>query len=138
MLEDVLSYGFQVSDVWDITDVVGRSLDYNITGWEHKLVGTHLRNDKTLRSQQVSQSYFSYNWGCHYKSCRSSAFLSSLLYHPKTLGILVLFNQRLQIACLYIWFSYNRYFSNLNSRLNSAYRSQADRLLSSLCHFRIN
>lgn len=58
MLEDILGDGLQVSDVWDVTDVVGRSFDYNITGWEHELVGTHLRNNNSLRSQKVGQSYF--------------------------------------------------------------------------------
>lgn len=45
MLEDVFSDGLQVGDVWDVTDIVRHSLDYNVTRWEHKLVGTHLRND---------------------------------------------------------------------------------------------
>ena len=52
MLEDVLSDSLQVGDVWDAADVVGHGFDDNITGREHKLVGTHLRGDKT-GSQQV-------------------------------------------------------------------------------------
>ena len=56
VLENVFSDGLQVGDVWDVADVVGHSLDYNITGWEHKLVGTHLRRDSTPSSHQVKHS----------------------------------------------------------------------------------
>jgi len=43
MLEDVLRDGLQVGDVWDVADIVSHGLDYDIAGWEHKLVGTHLK-----------------------------------------------------------------------------------------------
>lgn len=52
MLEDVLSNGLQVGDVWDVADIVSHSLDYNIAGWEHKLVGTHLRNNIDFTTDQ--------------------------------------------------------------------------------------
>lgn len=46
MLEYVLSNSFQVGDVLDVADKVSHSLYDNITGREHKLMGTDLRNDE--------------------------------------------------------------------------------------------
>lgn len=56
MLEDVLSDGLQVSDVWDAADVVRRGLDYDVTGREHELVGTHLRNNRSANHDCYSSS----------------------------------------------------------------------------------